>query len=111
MGDHTIYISAKLMRGYIAGNPQYLRVILAHEIAHDVLEHQANKGVMVDVSNVGIMIGNVMSRAPGIIGLLGSGLSLTASLGGRATIHLYSSRMLKNSPFTLRQAQGERSRC
>ncbi len=90
VGDHTIYISAKLMRGYIAGNPQYLRVILAHEIAHDVLEHQANQGAMVNVANAGIMIGNVMSRAPGIIGLIGSGLSLTASLGGRATLHLYS---------------------
>jgi len=89
VGDHTIYISTKLVRSYIAGNHSTLRIVLAHEIAHDVLEHKASANTMADIANAGVVIGKAISYVPGVIGWAGAGLAWTASLGGKATIHLY----------------------
>lgn len=65
-------------------------MLLAHEIAHDVLEHKANVDAIADISDAGVLIGQAMSYAPGVIGLIGAGIGWTASLGGKATVHLYS---------------------
>jgi len=89
-GNHAIYISYKYAQVVESGGLASVRIILAHEIAHDVLGHKANLNVIVGTGNVGNLIGSVMSNAPGVIGLVGSGISLASTLAAGTTAQLYS---------------------
>lgn len=90
VGNHTIYISYKFAQVVESGDLASVRITLAHEIAHDVLGHKANLNAVVTAGNVGNLIGSVMSNAPGVIGLAGSGISLISALAAGATAKLYS---------------------
>jgi len=90
VGNHTIYIGHDLAEGPEPEDLDFLRVILAHEIAHDVLGHKVNRAAIATAKNIGELIGDVIGYAPGIIGLAGQGVSLISNLGGMVTDQLYS---------------------
>lgn len=68
----------------------FLRFILAHEIAHDVLGHQVNKQALTALLSGTSVVGKAISYAPGIIGLAGSLASLALGLATRGGYELYS---------------------
>ena len=91
LGDGQIYIDENVPRRALTDEEslQFLRLVLAHEIAHDVADHQPNQQALVGTFNAGILIGKVMSEVPGTIGLIGAAIGWGSYLVGFASNHLY----------------------
>lgn len=91
LGNYQIYIDYDLARASQLNQDTrwFLRIVLAHEIAHDVAGHKPNQEALVGIFNLTQTTGRVMSNVPGAIGWAGVAVSWVASLLGKASVHLY----------------------
>jgi len=91
LGDGQIYIDEGLARSALNDEErlQFLRLVLAHEIAHEAAGHQPNQQALVGTFNAGVLVGKVMSQVPGTIGLIGAAIGWGSYLVGTASKHLY----------------------
>jgi len=91
LGDGQIYIDEGVARSALNDEErlQFLRLVLAHEIAHDVADHQPNQKALVDTFNILNSIGYGMSYVPGPVGWAGAAISWATYLGGTVSVHLY----------------------
>jgi len=91
LGDGQIYVDEKVARRALTDQERlwYLRLLLAHEIGHDVADHVPNQKALVDTINILNAIGYGMSYVPGPVGWAGAGISWATAIGGIASVHLY----------------------
>lgn len=92
LGNHEIYIDYQVAARatYDQNHLQFLRRLLAHEIAHDVADHSPNRQALAGAFTILNSIGSGMSYLSGAVGWAGTALSWGSSLGGRAGLELYS---------------------
>jgi len=91
LGNGQIYIDKKVANRALTDKEslQFLRLVLAHEIAHDVADHEPNQKALVNTINILNAIGYGMSYVPGPVGWAGAGISWATAIGGIASVHLY----------------------
>ena len=90
-GNGEIYINYDLAQRAMTdtGYLWVLRKTLAHEVGHDVAGHVPNTQVMAGIFTMGGGVGQILSSAPGVVGLVGSAVSIASSLVGYASVELY----------------------
>lgn len=91
-GNGEIYVNYTIAQRATKdmGMRWFLRLILAHEIAHDVSGHRVNKQALTALLSGTSLVGKAISYAPGMIGLAGSLASLALGLATRGGYELYS---------------------
>ena len=71
LGNHVIYLDYSMVKAGFLGTRglKRFRMVLAHEIGHDVAGHRVNKAAIASAANVGQAVAQGMSSVPGL-GLL-----------------------------------------
>jgi len=83
-GNHVIYLDYSMVKAGFLGTRglKRFRMVLAHEIGHDVAGHRVNKAAIANVFNAGRAVGQGTSSVQGIVGIV-------VNLIGHVALDLY----------------------
>ncbi len=89
-GNGQIYINHQIAAGALRDQRMLwkLRMLLAHEIAHAVADHEPDQKALANTFNASNLVGYGMSHAPGFVGLAGATISWGAYLVGTASAQI-----------------------